>query len=87
MLLTDRDIARLADSLDISEQEFVERYTVLAPNRRQLSLSEQADGSCLFLKENRCELYAARPQQCREFPHGWRDTSGCPALDKNQLKR
>jgi len=90
VLLTDDDIARLAAANGLSEELFIERYTILAANRRQLSLTERPDGSCFFLKENRCTCYEARPEQCRDFPRGWRDTKGCPVLegpDKVQLKR
>ncbi len=90
VLLTDGDIARLAAASGLPEKLFIERYTILAGNRRQLSLAEQPDGRCIFLKENRCTCYDARPNQCRDFPNGWRDTKGCPALegsDKVQLKR
>ena len=81
VLLTDADIARLAVASGIPEAEFIERYTILASNRRQLSLIDQADGSCILLKDGRCSLYDARPAQCRDFPFGWRVATGCPALD------
>lgn len=81
VLLTEADIARLALAAGLSEEEFIARYTVLATNRRQLSLADAADGSCILLEDNRCSLYEARPDQCRDFPHGWRVAEGCPALD------
>jgi len=90
VLLTEEDITRMAAAAGLSEDEFIERYTVLASNRRQLSLAEHSDGRCVFLVENGCEFYDARPDQCRSFPHAWRVDSGCPALealDKSQLKR
>ena len=31
-------------------------------------LRRGADGNCLFLKENRCTVYAARPHICRTYP-------------------
>jgi Fe-S-cluster containining protein len=90
VLLEPEDVPRLAVATGLSEAEFIERYTVLASNRRQLSLSEHSDGSCVFLEENRCAHYDARPEQCRTFPHAWRVVEGCPALDaldKDELKR
>lgn len=80
----------MAVAAELSEDEFIERYTVLASNRRQLSLAERSDGRCVFLAGNACGVYDARPDQCRSFPHTWRVDSGCPALealDKSQLKR
>lgn len=82
VLLTDADLARLAGAAGLSEEQFIERYTVLAANRRQLSLADAPDGSCILLHGDRCSLYDARPAQCREFPHGWRVSAGCPALDE-----
>ena len=81
VLLTDADIVRLADAAGIPEEQFIARYTILAANRRQLSLADGPDGSCILLRERHCALYEARPAQCRDFPHGWRVAEGCPALE------
>jgi len=81
VLLTEEDIAQLAASEGCSEETFIARYTVLAANRRQLSLADAPDGSCVLLENDRCALYDARPAQCRDFPYGWRVAEGCPALD------
>ena len=82
VLLTNQDIVVLAAHLAISEDDFIEQHTRLAPNRIQLALLDQADGSCAFLDGNRCLIYEARPEQCRSFPFAWRVASGCPSLDK-----
>lgn len=90
VLLTDGDIARLAKTTGLSESAFIEQYTDLAANRRQLTLKDIDGRDCIFLEENGCTYYDARPDQCRDFPHNWRVDSGCPALeamDKTQLKR
>ena len=80
VLLTAADITALAQQVGLSETDFIQRHTILAKNRAQLSLMEQASGACCFLNpDNTCRIYAARPQQCREFPHGWR-VAGCPAV-------
>lgn len=80
VLLTDVDITRLAVAAELSEEDFITHYTVLATNRCQLSLADALDGSCVLLKKGRCTFYEARPAQCRDFPHGWRVAEGCPAL-------
>lgn len=80
VLLTDTDIVRLAAASGIPEEQFIERYTILAANRCQLSLADGPDGSCILLSGKHCTLYEARPDQCRGFPHGWRVAEGCPAL-------
>ncbi|QHI68889.1 YkgJ family cysteine cluster protein [Tichowtungia aerotolerans] len=90
VLLTDGDISRMAAATGLSEEDFIEQYTVLASNRRQLSLTEYEDGRCVFLTDEGCAFYDARPEQCRNFPHTWRVAEGCPALeamDKSTLKR
>lgn len=71
----------MAKALELSEDLFIDRYTVLAANRRELSLDEFPDGACIFLKDEKCAYYEARPEQCRTFPHAWRVAEGCPALD------
>jgi len=81
VLLTDEDIAELANFLKLSEVEFIRRYTRLATNRKGLSLREGAGDDCVFLEAMRCRVYAARPQQCRNFPWHWRTESGCSGLE------
>jgi len=81
VLLTETDITRLAAAAGLPEEQFIGRYTMLAANRRQLSLADRPDGSCVLLEESRCALYEARPAQCRDFPHGWRVAEGCSALE------
>lgn len=71
----------MAEAVGLDEEAFIEKYTALASNRRQLSLMEYADGSCVFLTDQGCAHYDARPEQCRNFPHTWRVAEGCPALD------
>ncbi len=82
VLLEDSDLPRLAAFLEMTEQAFIDLHTRLAPNRRQLSLLDQSDGSCAFLEGDRCTVYAARPEQCRTFPYAWRVAEGCPELDR-----
>ena len=80
VLLEAEDIAAAAGALGLAEGEFIEAHTVLARNRAQLTLKEGADGACEFLDGiGGCRIYAARPKQCRDFPHGWR-VAGCPGL-------
>jgi len=82
VLLTDSDILRLAAHLKLTEQEFIDRHTRLAPNRTQLALLDQDDGSCAYLDGDRCSVYEARPEQCRTFPYAWSVSEGCPELDR-----
>lgn len=81
VLLTEGDIARIAARFGVSEQTFIDEQTRLAPNRIQLALIDNPDGSCRFLVNDRCCIYEDRPEQCRTFPFAWQVKEGCPALD------
>jgi Fe-S-cluster containining protein len=64
--LTNKDIARLADYLKITDSAFFQKYVV-----------EDEDGDfvfrempCVFLQsDNLCAVYDIRPKACREYPH------------------
>lgn len=70
--LTDAEIARLADFLELGEHEFIQRHTRLTQDRRGLALQEKPDGACVFLAGNDCAVQSVKPQQCRDFPNLWR---------------
>lgn len=73
MILTSDETERVAEFLNLPVQDFTERYTRLLDDRRGLSLTERADGACVFLEsDNTCRIQAAKPQQCRGFPFAWR---------------
>lgn len=72
--LDDKDVFLIAEYLQIPKRTFTEEYTCLTSNRQGLSLIESQDGSCVFLKNNRCEIYPVRPWQCQTFPFKWRVT-------------
>jgi len=66
----------VANFLGIAEEEFSERYTRLSPDRQCLSLTERADGGCIFLEDvsgapARCVIDPVKPRQCRDFPERW----------------
>lgn len=76
--LTEDDITRLSRALGLSERDFIERHTRLTRTRAGLSLTEKADGSCIFLEGSLCAVYEARPTQCRSFGESW-GLDDCPA--------
>src|SRR5476649_2170889 len=69
--VNDAQIAALAGHLGVPEEEFIQRYTRLAADRRSLVLAEQPDGACVFLDGIDCRVQGVKPQQCRDFPNGW----------------
>ncbi|MFH1680553.1 MAG: YkgJ family cysteine cluster protein [Candidatus Eisenbacteria bacterium] len=87
VLLSESDIARLAGALGLEERETIDMYARLASNRAQLALAERADGSCVFLDGSACLVYAARPDQCRSYPHAWRVREPCPGFSRKRTPR
>lgn len=66
--VTAQEVQQMAEHLNLSIDEFSEKYLRLLGNR--ISLKEHAyTYDCVFLKEGkRCSIYAHRPTQCRTFP-------------------
>ena len=71
--LTENEIDLIADFLGLDVMEFTRKYTVLTEDRRNLSLIEKDDGSCIFYNATRpgCDINAVKPLQCRNFPLIW----------------
>lgn len=85
MRLSDAEIARIAAYLGLSEVEFIREETILAPDRTGLVLKDRDErGTCAMLDDaGLCRIHAVKPDQCRTFPHGWRnagDTDYCAGL-------
>jgi Fe-S-cluster containining protein len=70
--LTEAEITRIAAFLEISEHDFIQRYTRLQHDRRGLALLEKPSGACCFLIGNECSIQSVKPQQCRDFPNLWK---------------
>ena len=81
--ITEAEIPRIAAHLGLEEEEFIQRFTRLTPQRSGLALLDKPDGSCLYLENGGCALQAVKPGQCLGFPNtwnypGWRET--CQAI-------
>ncbi|MEP6846144.1 MAG: YkgJ family cysteine cluster protein [Panacibacter sp.] len=61
----DADAARLAAQLQTDKESFYNRYV---ERSSQGSLAVMNTIPCHFLHENKCTVYEARPNECREFP-------------------
>jgi uncharacterized protein len=69
--LTETEISNLATFLNLSEHDFIQRYTSLRADRGGLALQEKPGGECIFLNGADCIVQAVKPQQCRDFPNLW----------------
>ena len=65
--IDERDVQRLAKFLGASPEEFLRDYSANAKDG-ELILKRDENG-CVFLKDNLCTVYEARPQNCANFPH------------------
>lgn len=67
VFLSPRDLSHLAQHVQLEEEEFKRRYTRIVDGQRCLLDTPKTD-HCIFLKDNRCSVYEARPVQCKTFP-------------------
>ncbi len=61
----------MAAHLGVSEDDFIQNYTRLLPQRNGLSLIDKPNGECFFLEGHDCRLQAVKPKQCIGFPNTW----------------
>jgi len=62
-----RDVEKLAKFLGMSKDEFLRDCTQRAEDNELIL--RRNEGGCIFLKDNLCTVYEARPQNCAKFPH------------------
>jgi uncharacterized protein len=65
--ITEEEIKTAAEYLKISPREFSIKYIRRLENKMSL-VEHSKTYDCVFLKENRCQIYSVRPKQCRTFP-------------------
>ena len=86
--VSDAEVARIAAFLGMGEAEFIERETLVAPDRKSLVLKSRPDGSCAYLTEdNRCRINPVKPDKCRTFPFEWTNPDSaevCPELARSE---
>ena len=66
--ISNRDIDRLAKFIGVTTKEFREQYTMRAKDN-ELILKRDSKTGCVFLKDNLCSVYEARPKACANYPH------------------
>lgn len=89
------EVTAMASAIDVPVDEFYEKYTRKVGIR--YSLIEYSNGDCVFFdnKSRRCNVYEARPRQCRTWPfwnsnirteEAWQETcEACPGSGKGKL--
>jgi Fe-S-cluster containining protein len=65
--MVEEEMEKISAYLDISVQEFIQRYTRRVKERLSL-LEKPKTFDCIFLKDRKCQIYPVRPKQCRTFP-------------------
>lgn len=60
------DITRLSGFLGITDEECMSKYLEVSQEERTIIFNKIP---CHFLCENKCTVYAARPEDCRSYPH------------------
>ena len=82
--VSEEEIARIAAFLGMTESDFVEAETEVAPDRTGLILKSRPDGACVYLRDdNLCRINPVKPDKCRTFPLEWTNPDSkdvCPAL-------
>ena len=72
VIVSDIEITAMAKELDLSSNEFTEKYTKLREQRNGLTLKNKENGSCVLLKDRSCLVHSTKPKQCKDFPNNWR---------------
>ncbi len=65
LTLTDRKM--MAKELGISLKRFEKQYCQVTGGNYHL-IEDENRTNCIFLEDNKCEVYKARPTQCRTWP-------------------
>lgn len=73
ILLTPYDVLRLKNSLGISSDEFLDKYTIMIPKKGLLIpmvviKMNEIDKKCPFVSDKGCDVYDDRPWPCRMYP-------------------
>lgn len=91
VFLSEEDVLNLQKHFNIDFQTLLERYlrVVDMGSFYYLSLMEKKNNDCIFLNNKRCDIYEARPIQCRTYPfwpsviENWEEEKkSCPGIGK-----
>lgn len=82
--LLEEDIIRILDHLKISREKFLTTYCRYVDGKYSL-IEDEKNFDCIFLKDNKCSLYQARPKQCRTYPFWKEIIKDKDSWDKEQI--
>ena len=98
VFLSYNDLDRLLDFFSISKDIFVEKYCRIVDmgGHKRLSLIEKTNYDCIFWSNGVCEIYNARPLQCRSYPfwkpfladrESWNaEAESCPGMNHGSIR-
>lgn len=66
--INEDEIANISEYLNITREEFLKKYVRRCHGRLAL-VEMKKNYDCVFLKDNRCQIYPVRPTQCKTFPY------------------
>jgi len=81
--VNEQEMEAMAAFLKITLNEFMQKYVRRIGQRYSL-IESRKTYDCVFLKDKKCQVYGARPTQCRTYPwwpqnlrtpHTWEETS------------
>jgi Fe-S-cluster containining protein len=90
ILLLSEEAIEIATATNQPISGFATEIEKRAPYRYEMKKKKQ-DGKCVFLKENRCDVYSKRPLICRFYPFGFTNceqqktfyyTKECPGIGR-----
>lgn len=65
--LTEKDIDAFCLHLNLTREAFLKKYTRFVDTAYAL-IDKKGGDECIFLEDNKCTAYGARPSQCKKFP-------------------
>ena len=67
VFLTDEDVARIAEHLELAPTEFYNRHCEERDGK--IRIADPSKGACRFVTSTGCSIHAVKPLQCRTFPY------------------
>jgi len=95
VFLTEDEVNRAAEYLGMSIDEFIATYIRAIVEQESYVLRDGEKDCCIFLEDQKCNIYPVRPMQCRTFPfwpenvkslYRWKIVAeDCPGIGQGRL--